>query len=295
MNNKAGVSYVIFGTKQPVPAVFDLSTLNGSNGLTLIDPSFNELSGTVVAGIGDINSDGIKDIGIGAPQASDAGIVYAIFGSTTFPPSISFNDLNGNNGFRVVGDKQGFGGSVSSAGDINIDGIIDFIIGSHHCSNDFMCSSRTNVLFGSTNFTSEVKIDSAAGFSLYESSGSSDMGFSVSNIQNFLGNDKNSIMTCDEGRQSLGYPAVKNCVMLHQNPIYSGNIDIDNTNFNVIYFYSSSINSKGNSIAISSIGDFNGDNITDLAIGTGSCDSCNDQAFVVFGNPFYNASYVDEI
>lgn len=293
VNNKAGVSYVIFGTKQPMPASFDLSTLSGTNGITLIDPSFNELSGTVVAGIGDINNDGIKDIGIGAPQVSDAGFVYVLFGNTTLPASINFNDLNGNNGFRVVADKQGFGGSISSAGDINMDEITDFVIGSRHCSGDDTCGSRANILFGSTNFTSEVKVDSAPGFSLYASHGSVDMGFSVSHIQNFLGNNKSSVMACDEGVKSPRYPEIKNCVMLHQNPTYSGDIDIDSTNFGVIYFYSSSIGSKGNSIAISSIGDFNGDNITDLAIGTGSCDSCNDQAFVVFGNPFYNASTYD--
>ncbi|NES25069.1 MAG: hypothetical protein F6K41_40715, partial [Symploca sp. SIO3E6] len=88
---------------------------------------------------GDINGDGIDDLIIGAPNAdpngnSDAGQSYVVFGSSNgFSSSLDLSNLDGSNGFILngiaVGDNSGI--SVSSAGDINSDGIDDLIIAAY--------------------------------------------------------------------------------------------------------------------------------------------------------------------
>ena len=74
---------------------------------------------------------------IGAPFAdpnrnTEAGESYVVFGSNSeFSPSLNLSTLDGTNGFVINGidvyDLSGY--SVSSAGDVNGDGIDDLIIG----------------------------------------------------------------------------------------------------------------------------------------------------------------------
>ncbi len=62
----------------------------------------------------------------------DAGAVYVVFDSHQgFPHPLNANTLVGSNGFRINGEiaNQNFGEVISSAGDLNGDGIDDMIFG----------------------------------------------------------------------------------------------------------------------------------------------------------------------
>jgi hypothetical protein len=65
-------------------ALFDLSTLDGSNGFKLSGVAAGDNAGYSVSDAGDVNGDGVGDIIIGAvgadPNGSDSGASYVVFG-----------------------------------------------------------------------------------------------------------------------------------------------------------------------------------------------------------------------
>ena len=137
--SNSGESYIVFGgTGIGASGQLDLSSLNGANGFVLNGVNNEDTSGTTVSAAGDINSDGLDDIIISAPNAdpnsnSASGVTYVVFGATGLGSSgsLELSALDGQNGFAINGitsyDLAGTG--LSSAGDINGDGVVDIIIG----------------------------------------------------------------------------------------------------------------------------------------------------------------------
>ncbi|MBN3909904.1 MAG: cadherin-like domain-containing protein [Nostoc sp. NMS1] len=136
-------------------STFNLSTLNGSNGFIINGIAAGDYSGYSVSSAGDINGDGIDDLIIGAlsadPNGSLSGQSYVVFGSRSgFNASLNLSTLNGSNGFIIngiaAGDYSGY--SVSSAGDINGDGIDDLIIGALSADPNGSYSGQSYVVYG---------------------------------------------------------------------------------------------------------------------------------------------------
>jgi hypothetical protein len=129
-----GETYVVFGTTDGFPAALDLGTLNRTTGLTVAGHGTGAVS---VAGVGDMNGDGVDDLLIGspfvaAPGMNRVGVSYVVFGSNAgLPARLNVSALAGENGFRLIGvaayDLSGF--HVDGAGDVNGDGFADLLIG----------------------------------------------------------------------------------------------------------------------------------------------------------------------
>lgn len=139
-----------------VPAI-NLTDLNGNNGFAVTGAAGN-FAGSSVSNIGDFNGDGIDDFIVGGFAADPnninaTGESYVIFGTNQgFPANFDLSTLNGTNGFIIEGfEAESFsGGAVSSAGDLNGDGLKDLIIGAFASnSNSLNDSGRTYVVFGS--------------------------------------------------------------------------------------------------------------------------------------------------
>ena len=104
--------------------------------------------GLSVAPAGDVNNDGYPDLIIGAPYYdngfTDAGKVFLYYGSST--------GLSNTPNWTAESDQAGsrFGTSVSSAGDVNGDGISDILIGALLYNNGVTSGGSAFLWYGSS-------------------------------------------------------------------------------------------------------------------------------------------------
>ena len=155
-----GVTRIIFGRDDGFPPTFDLGDLDGTNGFSIEGALEFDVSGRSLDA-GDINGDGLMDLAIGAPYGygdgvmREAGRVYVLFGDDDgFPPVVQLADLDGDNGFTIVGagdyDRTGF--DVAFLGDVNGDGVDDLAIGNYPAPG--YGEERAYVIFGRQGATS---------------------------------------------------------------------------------------------------------------------------------------------
>ncbi len=138
-------------TVNPVVAI-QLSGLDGTDGFRIADDTGGQ-SAQAVSGAGDINGDGFADVIVGATGSA----IYMVFGkaggfSATFDPTT----LDGTNGFQIdgAGDTSGFGEWVRGAGDVNGDGIDDFMVGADETDvGVYSNAGQSYVVFGKTDFS----------------------------------------------------------------------------------------------------------------------------------------------
>ncbi len=142
-----GIAYVLFGTRSP--ADLTLSTMSAGQGAAITGEDPMDYAGKDAAGIGDVNADGIPDIGVGAasaePNGTQSGSAYVVYGKPGFG-SLSLGALTATQGFRIDGPDRSFTGmALARLGDMNADGIDDFAVGSpgYGTSGDF-----ATILFG---------------------------------------------------------------------------------------------------------------------------------------------------
>lgn len=113
------------------PVVLAIAAPNASAAsfLRLDGATPGEQAGVSVAGAGDINGDGRRDLIVGAPFAAPGGAAYVVFG----PFASGTLDLAtlGSRGYRISGGPASamLGESVAPAGDVNGDGLDDVVVG----------------------------------------------------------------------------------------------------------------------------------------------------------------------
>ena len=305
----AGESYVVFGSDSTFNSSLDLSSLDGTNGFVINGIDEWDKSGTSVSGAGDINADGIDDLIIGADGAdpdgnNGAGESYVVFGSdSTFNSSLDLSSLDGTSGFVINGiDKwDNSGGSVSSAGDINADGIDDLIIGAFIGDpNGKSYAGESYVVFGSdSTFNSSLdlsSLDGTNGFVINGIDSEQESGSSVSSagdvnadgIDDFIISAK---YATPDGKNGAG----ESYVVFGSDSTFNSSLDLsslDGTNGFVI----NGIDSEDNSgTSVSGAGDVNADGIDDLIIGASGADPNGEyragESYVVFGsNSTFNSS-----
>ena len=138
IGDDSGASYVVFGgAGVGSTGNLELSALDGTNGFRLSGVAFFDQSGRAVSTAGDVNGDGVDDLLIGARSLTRTATTpvasYVVFGGAGVGSTgnLDLSALDGTNGFRLSGaaayDRSGF--AVSTAGDVNGDGIDDLLIG----------------------------------------------------------------------------------------------------------------------------------------------------------------------
>jgi len=276
-----GQIYVVYGKKEPQD-IFMSSGFTSDQGYLLHSSDITMFFVPNIKGAGDVNGDGIKDILIGIPQySSNTGIVYIIYGSKNNPSLIELNtSLDPSQGFWIQGSgvSRSFGTQLRPAGDLNGDKIGDFIIGETGTAST---NGAVYILYGrkskQTGFTIGSSLNSSDGWIITGPSAGSSFGNPIS-----LGGDING-----DGFIDMMVGASK------QNGGTSYIISGAENGFSGV-----SLTSSGRVSAVTasqstmtcveslSIGDMNGDDLTDLAFRCRpiSSGSATTTVYVVYGS-----------
>jgi len=278
-------SYVVFGgTTIGAGGSLDLASLNGSNGFALNSITTGSNLGFSVSGAGDINGDGFDDVVIGAPNDLSSYVVFGQVGS--FDPVLDLSTLNGSNGFAVNGSPIGVevGYSVSSAGDVNGDGIDDLLIGSWG-SDVRMGPVSPYVVFGQTQgfeaSFSLANLDGSNGFRIDGIEPFYYTGVSVSSAGDINGDGFDDLIAGTPNHYGDASRGSSFIVFGGSNVGAEGIVNASTLNGSN-GFAIGGIMTVPKGFSVSGAGDINNDGIADLIIGMGIPDTpdLNGQSFV---------------
>lgn len=292
-----GRTYVVFGKADTATVQLTDIVAGQGGGFALDGEAGYDVSALSVHGAGDVNGDGLDDIvtsALGAdPNGDLSGRCYVVFGKAT----TEFSDLTavtaGVGGFviegEVAGDRLGY--SVSSAGDVNGDGLADVVVGAFQADFNGNRSGRSYVVFGKAT-TAGVELSAVAaglggGFAITGEAAGDYSGNCVSGagdvngdgltdvIVGALGNDANADSS---GRAYVVFGKADNAAIELTDVVagvggfaMDGAAAFDRASF-----------------SLSGAGDVNGDDLDDVIVGAWESDPNgldSGRSYVVYGKP----------
>jgi len=304
-NATGSAGLVVFGKTTPYNDIMEVSDFTSSGGFeivyhdTLSGGVAKQFSGTdrSIDSAGDINGDGYDDIVIGfmhvdndnAPPGGNTqnqlGEAFVIFGSDSLSGSINVDTLSGaaGTGFRIydaaasLGDH--WGSTVSSAGDVNGDGIEDVMVAGDQ-------AKQVAVIFGTDNIITAIDINTLRsnpgvdGFVIETPQSGDDItqineagdinGDGYTDL--LIGTDDNDAYVIFGAASFTGLGGMLDVTTLNGTNGFTIDVPVVSSSF-------------GNSV--SGIGDFNGDGYDDLIID----DGLEGNSFLIYGQPSFTANF----
>lgn len=290
-----GSAFVLFGNgASPEPSSRDIPNIQPDfDGLNFLGGG-DERVGTVSAFVGDVNGDGFDDflIGNGYAQPGQSGVARLVFSQA--PTSFGYQYLDATTSTTFFDSSTAYDGtrnlgySVASAGDVNNDGVNDFIIGA-----PFTYSMLGDQDFGKA----YVVYGRAAGFGAFGESfdlatldgidgfriddgftyQGTQLGRSVSGVGDVNGDGIDDIFVGAPGTsQSVSTgPGEYTTYTTGAGYIIFGTDDAFDASFDVLSIDSTTgvvitdpYSDTSVGLGVSGVGDFNGDGLDDFIVGT---------------------------
>ena len=290
--NGAGKVYAVFGSAAGWPTTIELASLDGTNGFVLNGVTAGDQTGWNLSQGGDVNNDGIDDFLIGGYNGNES---YVVFGNAAgFGASFELSSLDGTNGFAIntsnVGKRE-----ISSAGDMNNDGIDDIIVGA-------ISDEKSYVIYGKTSAYSATldvsTIDGTNGFVLEGVAASDQFGRSVSTGGDVNGDGYDDLiigaMTADPNGNSQ---AGESYVVFGSAAGFGASFDLSTLDGTNGFAMKGVLAGDRSGYNVSTAGDLNGDGYDDVMVGAYAADisgmSNAGAAYVVYGKASGFAASID--
>lgn len=292
----AGSAYIFFGVPGGFPATLSPSSLDGTNGFSVLGLGSGDAVGFRISAAGDLNNDQIADLVVAGDDADlnnppfTEG-AYVIFGREgAFPEKIEEDDLDGTTGFSIASRTPPEQVSaVDAAGDFNNDGIDDLVIGTSPNSFPGFNMGAAYVIYGKSDpFPSVIGLGSigANGVQIPGIAAGDRAGFAVSAAGDINNDGIDDIAIgapfADINADGAGSVYV---VFGVDGDLPSG-FSLDSMDGSDGFTLNGlSMNDEAGS-SLASAGDFNGDGLADLIIGVPFADSSTIDSgisYIVFG------------
>lgn len=312
----AGAAHLVFGSTlvgaAATSGTLDLGGLAAGEGVRLTGVDYNGNAGDAVSSAGDVDGDGFDDIIVGAPQADppsgpNAGTSFVVFASALQAAAVGSGEIDlgtigGANGVVITGaDRIDFsGGSVSSAGDVDGDGLDDIIIGAFQGETGGLSNSGDGyVVLGASiaaasSGSGTIDLGSLAGLGVAITGAdvADRAGRSVSGAGDVDGDGLDDVIVGanaadPDGEASAGEAYIVFGSALTAAVAASSNIDLGSLGTQGVLIKGvDAFDSAGYSV--SAAGDVDGDGLADVIVGAESADggglNSSGEAYVVFGS-----------
>ncbi len=221
--------------------------------------------GIAVGSLGDLDGDGVNDLAVGAYRDDtagyDRGAVHVLFLNANGTVKSSIKIASGMNGGPAVGDDDNFGRSIASLGDLDGDGVIDLAVG----ATDGDDAGGLHLLMLNANGTVKSSTKIAAGLNGGPSNSGYDIfGGSVASLGDLDGDGVTDLAVGARGDRTSGsYSGAVHVLFMNANGTVKSKSKIASGTPNAPTI--TAFNFFGTSVA--SVGDLDGDGVTDLAVG----------------------------